>query len=367
MPFGEVVIGPPGSGKTTYAYGKYQLFTALKRSIAIVNLDPANDNILYPCSISISSLITLSEVMETYNLGPNGAMLYCMEYLEANFDWLEEELKKLDEETYFVFDFPGQVELWTNHESVKKIVGLLTKKLGFRLAAVHLCDSHNVTDAGNYVSALLLSLRTMLQLELPHINVLSKIDLVQQYGDLAFNLDFYTEVQDLGHLENLLNQNSHPRYASLNMTLCSIIEDYALVGFETLAVEDKESMLHLSRVIDKATGAVYIPPSNQPVPDNATFNPTNAPSSKRPNTYSLFSSAAGPMKGPYSDARGVQERWIDAREEYDAFERRQWRKEGEAVAAEKNKEQMERNKGMGGKGEGEGMEYKNKIKIRERL
>ena len=31
----------------------------------------------------------------------------------------------------------------------------------------------------------MLSLRAMLHLELPHINVLSKIDLIQQYGDLG--------------------------------------------------------------------------------------------------------------------------------------------------------------------------------------
>jgi len=68
------------------------------------------------------------------------------------------------------------------------------------------------------------------------VNVLSKLDLIQQYGELDFNLDFYTEVQDLSHLENALNQNS-PRFAALNMQICSLIEDYGLVGFETLAVE----------------------------------------------------------------------------------------------------------------------------------
>ena len=29
--------------------------------------------------------------------------------------------------------------------------------------------------------------------------------------------------------------------------------------------------------------------------------------------------------------RDVQERWIDAKEEWDAFEKKEWRKEGEAV------------------------------------
>ncbi|KAI6113786.1 hypothetical protein EDD16DRAFT_1483821 [Pisolithus croceorrhizus] len=325
MPFGEVVCGAPGSGKSTYCYGKHQLFTALQRPISIVNLDPANENIPYPCAIDISSLITLQDAMDAHGLGPNGGMLYCMEYLEANFDWLESRLKELGKDAYVLFDIPGQVEVGTNHESLKRIIQQLSK-IGFRLAAVHLCDAHYVTDAAKYVSVLLLSLRTMLQLELPHINVLSKIDLLSQYGDLDFNLDFYTEVQDLSHLENALNAVS-PRFTELNMALISVIEDFGLVGFETLAVEDKASMLHLSRAIDRATGYIFVPPKGAPAPEG-TIDSSADPASTRPNAFALFSTAAGSLPG---DVRDVQERWIDAREAYDAYEKREWMREGEIV------------------------------------
>jgi GTPase SAR1 family protein len=132
MPFGEIVVGPPGSGKSTYCYGKHQLLTALNRPISVVNLDPANDNIPYPCAIDIASLITLQDVMDTYGLGPNGGMLYCIEYLEENFDWLDERLKALGKDAYVVFDLPGQVELSTNHESLKNIIKKLSK-CGFRV------------------------------------------------------------------------------------------------------------------------------------------------------------------------------------------------------------------------------------------
>jgi hypothetical protein len=33
--------------------------------------------------------------MEEYQLGPNGGMMCCMEYLENNLDWLLEKLKPL--------------------------------------------------------------------------------------------------------------------------------------------------------------------------------------------------------------------------------------------------------------------------------
>ena len=116
---------------------------------------------------------------------------------------------------------------------------------------MHLTDAHHVSDASKYVAVVLLALRAMLQLEMPHINVLSKIDLVAEFGDLrasrprdradraAFNLDFYTEVQDLSHLSHLLDAGSKrsAKFAEMNKAICDLIEDFALVSFETLCVE----------------------------------------------------------------------------------------------------------------------------------
>ncbi|KAG8821060.1 hypothetical protein FRC18_011458 [Serendipita sp. 400] len=96
----------------------------------------------------------------------------------------------------------------------------------------------------------------MLQLELPHVNVLSKIDLLSQFGDLDFNLDYYTEVQDLSYLQNSLPQGT--KFSASNMRISELVQDFGLVGFETLAVEDRESMLRLMRVVDRATGCVFL-------------------------------------------------------------------------------------------------------------
>lgn len=130
--FGQLVTGPPGAGKSTYCHGMHQFLTALDRPVHIINLDPAVENPPYPCAINITDLISLQEIMDEHTLGPNGAMLYAMEYLEANIDWLEQELQKLVEEEergscYIIIDTPGQVELWTNHDSLKRIVAKLIK------------------------------------------------------------------------------------------------------------------------------------------------------------------------------------------------------------------------------------------------
>lgn len=57
-----------------------------------------------------------------------------------------------------------------------------------QLAAVHLVDSHYCTDPGKFISVLCTSLSTMLHVELPHVNVLSKMDLIEQYGKLGKRL-----------------------------------------------------------------------------------------------------------------------------------------------------------------------------------
>lgn len=157
---------------------------------------------------------------------------------------------------------------------------------------MHLVDSHYCTDPGKFISVLCTSLSTMLHVELPHVNVLSKMDLIEQYGKLgkslgerhtwnwavtgtnevfrgvslgggwgagvnltgffnlqvafrtswcfpaAFNLDYYTEVLDLSYLvDHLASDPFFRNYRRLNEKLVEVIEDYSLVSFVPLNVQ----------------------------------------------------------------------------------------------------------------------------------
>ena len=100
---------------------------------------------------------------------------------------------------YILIDCPGQVELYTHNDSVRNILNILEQH-GARLCAVNLIDSHYCADPSKYVAVCLTSLNTMMRIELPHINILSKVDLIEKYGKLEFGIDFYTEVLDLDYL-----------------------------------------------------------------------------------------------------------------------------------------------------------------------
>lgn len=87
-------IGPPGSGKSTLCNGLQQFMTAINRPCSIANLDPANDNIPYNAAFDVREVVSIKEVMEREELGPNGGILWAMEEVEANIEWLEEKLEE---------------------------------------------------------------------------------------------------------------------------------------------------------------------------------------------------------------------------------------------------------------------------------
>jgi GPN-loop GTPase len=121
--FGVIMLGAPGTGKSTLTNAMQDYFVnVLERPHCIINLDPANEHMAYQCDVDIRELISLFDVMRPEDddeqpglgLGPNGAMLYCMQFLETNLDWLVGKILT-KECKYFLIDMPGQVELYTNH------------------------------------------------------------------------------------------------------------------------------------------------------------------------------------------------------------------------------------------------------------
>lgn len=200
-----------------------------------------------------------------------------------------------------------------------------------QLVVVNLLDSLTLSRPTLYVSSLLLCLRSMLHLPFPVVNVLTKIDnLAKNTEPLPFNLDFYTEVQDLDyllpHLEAEQNNTSianlvqkaeindipklpESKFTALNEALIQLIADFGLVAFETLAVEDKVSMTNLLHAVDRASGYVF-----------GTDKGTND---------SVWQVAMQEGWGGKIDVRDVQERWIDRRDEFDDMERQQLEEEKE--------------------------------------
>jgi len=251
--YGQMIVGAPGSGKSTYCSGLAQILEHLERPTIFVNLDPANDVLPYQCDVDIRELITVQDAMEKLQLGPNGALRYCMKTLADNIEWFRNRLST--KVGYLVIDMPGQLELYNSDDSISRITSQLTK-WGFRLCAVHLSDSMYCSDAGKFVAVILSALSIMVNLEMPQVNVLSKADLIP--SDLPYSIDFFQELPDLNYLVDLFSESPvFAKYKTLCKGLCELSEEFNLVNFTMLDVSNKEKMVNLLQLADKANGFAY--------------------------------------------------------------------------------------------------------------
>ncbi|KAJ1360114.1 hypothetical protein KIN20_019012 [Parelaphostrongylus tenuis] len=203
--YGILVIGAPGAGKSTFCAGLADIFDQIQRSYITVNLDPANDSVQYDASYDIKELITVEEVMDRLGIGPNGALKYSIDTLCRNQDWLLHKIQD-NKDKYVVIDCPGQLELYKCEGELWKLIRNL-ERAGVRLCAVHLVDALYCSDAAKFISVVMSTLATMVTMEMPQINVLSKVDLFDD--DAPFSLEYFTELPDVNRLLELLNFNKH--------------------------------------------------------------------------------------------------------------------------------------------------------------
>lgn len=356
--YGQIVIGAPGSGKTTYCDGMQQYLRLLGRDCWVVNLDPANEvppdasasdgstaenkaggddaegetnaQLPYETILDVcQDIISLDSVMNQLHLGPNGGLLYCMEYIEHHLGEVLQLLKerlgiennKHASRAYLLFDLPGQIELTAHSAVVSRIAARLVRELDLRLVCVQLVDAAIcLPDASKFIGASLVCTSSMMRMELPCVNVLSKMDLlggvgmsqnakrkedsdsdddfaeaVDGHSPMPFNLEFFTQCHDLHLLLDYLDSNPmdfladstnnedeeymddpeyqkarqrtrssnfYRKYRKLHHELCDLVEDFGLLSFLPLSIQDAESVGRVVARIDKCNGYVFVKDQN---------------------------------------------------------------------------------------------------------
>jgi GTPase SAR1 family protein len=138
-----------------------------------VNLDPAAELFTYRCDVDIREAITLDDAMEEMELGPNGGLVFALEYFTENIDWFQEKLENFGDNDYLLIDCPGQVELYTHLDVLPRLISCL-REIGFAMCAVYCTEATFLHDVYKFCSASLCALSAMNALGLPHWNVLTK-------------------------------------------------------------------------------------------------------------------------------------------------------------------------------------------------
>lgn len=266
--FGVLVMGPAGAGKTTFCNAMIQHLQASRRSCFYVNLDPAAETFSYEPDLDIRELITLEDVMEELGLGPNGGLIYCFEFLLQNLDFLAQALDPLSEEYLIIFDMPGQIELYTHIPLLPSLVSFMSRAgpLNISLCAAYLLESTFVVDKAKFFAGTLSAMSAMILLEMPHINILSKMDQIKEMvtrRQLARFLN--VDVQLLQEEEEQVQADTLPlsshsdssttggrSFHQLNKAVAQLIDDFSMVSFLKLDVSDEDSVGAILSHIDDA-------------------------------------------------------------------------------------------------------------------
>ena len=270
--------------QTTFCSALIQHLQHSRRSCFYVNLDPAAVDFAYEPDLDIKDLISLEDVMEEMGLGPNGGLIYCFEYvcpavsswthgkltdgrfLLQNLDFLSNALDSLTEEYLIIFDLPGQIELYTHIPLLPQLVRHLSRMgpLNISLCATYLLEATFVVDRAKFFAGTLSAMSAMINLELPHVNILSKLDLVKdmvskkelkRFVDPDANL---MEEEETVPLEDVTDPSkkdtimSGGSFQQLNRAVARLIDDFSMVQFLQLDAQDEDSVGAILSYIDDA-------------------------------------------------------------------------------------------------------------------
>jgi GTPase SAR1 family protein len=212
------LIGTAGSGKSTLTNNFKQWMNLKSLDSITVNLDPGAENLPYSPDVDIRDWISLKEIMDTYELGPNGAQIAAADMLALNTSDIKKSIESYKTD-YILMDTPGQLELFVFREAGKYIIEFLNPE---KSVVAYLVDHILAKSSSGFVSQLLLSLNTNFRLQKPQINILSKADMLTE-EELDQVIRWSENTDDLLHAI----QNEQPSiYREMSENILNLINSF---------------------------------------------------------------------------------------------------------------------------------------------
>ena len=197
-------VGTAGSGKSTLVKAYKDWLDNNGVDSMTINLDPGVDMLPYDSDVDIRDWIALDEVMSQFNLGPNGAQIVAADLMAVNISKMKEVVDDFSA-TYALVDTPGQLELFAFRESSRAIVDSFGKENSM---VVYLSDPMLCRSSNGFISNMVLASLVQFRLELPIINILTKIDVLSDEESEKM-VTWYNDPDAL--YDDLLDNDSNPQ------------------------------------------------------------------------------------------------------------------------------------------------------------
>ena len=213
-----VILGPAGSGKSTLTvvFGKW-LHEEMGFRVCYVNLDPGAEHLPYEPDYDVRSIVTVRDVMRREMLGPNGAIIRCMDILVERAKEVVNEINKLKAD-FRLIDTPGQMEPFTFRRTGPELISELLKTGS--VINVFLVDPELASSVSDLLVVELMGLVVQLRLLAPTLIVLNKAD------KLKTSLDIDRLLTDLGYLVERLKTEVGGTISDLALSLWNAFSQY---------------------------------------------------------------------------------------------------------------------------------------------
>ena len=169
------VVGTAGSGKSRFTAGLQRSLKERGLDAVTLNLDPGAEALPYVPDVDIRDWIRLADVMDQYQLGPNGAQVMAADLIALRLGDVSEAISQY-RTPYVVVDTPGQTELFVFRESGRITMEVLAPG---RSLIIFLVDPFLARRPSAYVSLAMLSATTSFRFGVPLLNAIGKADLLK--------------------------------------------------------------------------------------------------------------------------------------------------------------------------------------------
>jgi GTPase SAR1 family protein len=213
-------------------------FISKSSSVITVNLDPGAESLPYQPDVDIRLYVDIHQLMEKYQLGPNGALVLAADMIATRVEELQNDIDSYSPD-YVIFDTPGQIELFAYRPSGE----FLTRQLeSEEKAMLYVYDAWLCTNPQNFLSLSLLASSVKLRLKLPFLPVMNKVDLApgEAKNVIRWSKEPETLVDDISETAR---GEDHTLYSSLAQAL---VENEFIEGLIPVSASTAEGMEDLS-------------------------------------------------------------------------------------------------------------------------